>query len=168
MNLPGHADEDAEARNRCAGRHPDGVAKVHRRIAAEHAGRQHRAGDHDRHVDPRGQIEEIRRLLQSVGAVGNDDAVDPFARGASHRRGQPGHVREGHERAGHVEEVEHGKLGLRDVAERPQHCPRQTDGVARAAEATPSAMVPPVEMIWTSFACGPWRPTQCWRLGYLW
>jgi hypothetical protein len=73
-----HRQDPEAARFRRAG-DAHGTDEVHARVGAQAAERPLRAHDDDRHVDLRGQIQEVRRFLERRGAVRDDDAIRALA-----------------------------------------------------------------------------------------
>jgi hypothetical protein len=105
-------DEHAHAGGRGARGERDGVEQVHRPVGGQRRGRPHRAGHHDRLARAHGERQEVRGLLERVGAVRDHHAVDVVVGGElvdAPREREP--VRAGQVPRQHLEQLLAAHLG---------------------------------------------------------
>ena len=74
------ANDDDDAARAAARRDGDRVGEVLRAVGLQRRRRPHRRGQHDRLGRREHALQEVRGLLERVGAVGDDDAADLGAR----------------------------------------------------------------------------------------
>ena len=136
VDLAAEHDQDPQAGGGLAGRDADGVAEVGRAVGARRRGGADGAGDHDRRLGVVDHVAQHRRLLQRVGAVG-DDHADAAPGGVARLAADVQLVLERQVRAGHVDH----RLGVDAVGvlqpghRRQQRRPVQLRGHAAVAVA---------------------------------
>ena len=74
--VDGAGDDDDDAARTGRGRHRDGVGQVLRAVGEARGRRPHRCREDDRLGRREHALQEVRRLLERVGAVGDDDRRD--------------------------------------------------------------------------------------------
>jgi hypothetical protein len=128
VDLVAEHHQGAQVPQHRAGRGPHRGQHVGRAVRAGQAGMAHRPGHHDRLGAGVQQVEQVRGLLDGVGALDHHGPGRPGREPFPDRGGQLGHVADGQGGAGHLPEIVHLDVGVVQPGHRVEQLARGQGG----------------------------------------